>query len=709
MKRSSLFAMRAVRPTRLAATLLVVTASLAACSPQPTQEPQLLLGIRPTSAKDDGTEIDVQANATDAFGKPGKGDVVLSAPHGVFGNGQSSITITLDAAGAAFTTFACDGRKDYDCFGSVTITGLWAGVRTGVGTATTDITTDRRVTVTGCGFPLDAGAPPVVKRCSPATANECDGPTDVFNAGLGVTLANGSGGNGYDDDCDGLADEGCSCPAKGTTKDCYLVPPSMRVASTGAPTGWCASNSKGSVDCSGLAAPQWSGQCRGAERPADHDSCSAGDFNCDGLERNNDLQGCRCAIDLNCPTTPLRLAPYPDPRALTGISGSAWLPDAGMVAQTRNWRWTAIGGDCDNVLPNPTFSLYRGADTTATNARVGTKTTVVYDTSFEPPQYVVDPDSALRAVRASTGDGLPGSLIFPAFSLSGDYVVQGEFDLGAVRYACTQKVEVRAPGVRAELCWDTAGNNDIDLHFARLTELGCTTNGWNGICSEDGGQDCFFANRAPAWGYAESDAGACNGWGSRTSGRCNNPRLDIDNISCSPSVDDPVGSGFCSPENINVDAPRDGDRFAVGVVYFSGSGTPPTHPHVNLYCNGARVLSTGFNPVTGQIFYPALRTSGGGNGDFWTVATITARVDGGALVGCDVETIPSRYADPTRDGLPDTDAGTDYCVDSPDNKSPPPFDFSTTRSAFIQNKDGGSPQQGAPGAIPAFREDWCRH
>jgi hypothetical protein len=692
----------------LCKTFLVLMLA-AGCSPAPTQDPQLLLSVRPTSAKDDGTEVDVQATATDAFGKAGKGDVVLTAEHGVFGNGQASITITLDTAGNAFTTFSCDGRKDFGCFGPVMLDAVWAGVKTGVGTATTDVTTNRRVNVTGCGFPQDAGTPPVRKRCAPATVNECDGPTDTFNTSVGVNVPNATGGNSYDDDCDGFVDEGCACAAKGITKECWLVPPSMKTAATGNPAGWCAFNSVGSVDCAGLGSPQWSGQCRGASPPADHDSCSAGDFNCDGLERNNDQQGCRCAVDLNCPTTPLRLAPFPNPRALTGITGANWLPDAGLAQQTTNWRWTAIGGDCDNVLPNPTFALYRGRDTTVAGARVGTKTTVVYDTSFDPPRYLEDSTSTVRAVRATSGDGFAGATIFPAFSLSGDYVVQGEFDLGPVRYACTQKVEVRAPGVRAELCWDTVGNNDVDLHFARLQDTACTVNGWNSLCAADGGQDCYYANSGPNWGYADSADSACQGWGSKQNGPCTNPRLDVDNISCNTTVEDPVGGGFCSPENTNVDAPRDGDTFAVGVVYFGSSATTKlAHPHVNLYCNGARVLSTGYNPVTGQTFFPALRTTGGGNGDFWSVATITARVDGGALVGCDVQTLPSRFADPTRDGLPVDDAGTDYCIDSPQNQTPAPNNYNLQGGAFIQNKkDGG--QVGDAGAIPSFREDWCRH
>ncbi len=58
---------------------------------------------------------------------------------------------------------------------------------------------------------------PYPRTCKPATANECDGRSDFAG------FANGGTGNGYDDDCDGLVDEGCACPAPGTTKTCFLV------------------------------------------------------------------------------------------------------------------------------------------------------------------------------------------------------------------------------------------------------------------------------------------------------------------------------------------------------------------------------------------------------------------------------------------------------------------------------------------------------
>src|SRR5215831_18817127 len=120
----------------------------------------------------------------------------------------------------------------------------------------------------------DAGGPgPVTRVCMGATNNECDGKHD-----LPGFAANGTGGNGFDDDCDGLVDEGCECVAPGITKDCYLVPASQTAA--GSPVGWCAQNSKGTVDCiknSNEFNGTWSGQCRGAQPPFPDDICAKGD------------------------------------------------------------------------------------------------------------------------------------------------------------------------------------------------------------------------------------------------------------------------------------------------------------------------------------------------------------------------------------------------------------------------------------------------
>ncbi|MBL9039324.1 MAG: hypothetical protein JNG84_12470 [Archangium sp.] len=564
----------------------------------------------------------------------------------------------------------------------------------------------------GCG-PITPGNPPYPRRCAPGTTNECGPATDVFLTGAGVTsaLLNGATGNGFDDDCDGLVDEGCTCSGNGTTKDCYLVPATQVNAATSQPVGWCTTNAKGSVDCAGGELSAWSGVCRGAQTPARFDSCAAGDFDCDGLSGNNQIAGCMCPTSVQCPTNTVLMAPYPPPNAIPSIDGSQWITDPAERAMTTNWTWTVLGGDCDNVLPFPTFALYSSA-ASSTSTRRGTRTAVKYD--MGQGKYVPTAGEPLIALRANNyGSGTAGGKVHTAFGLSGDYLVQGEFTLGNKTYVCTQKVEVRAAGIRAELCWDTVGNNDVDLHFARLQGATCSAgsgNGWGGTCN---GQDCYYASACaggsdPGWSYTASPTTACQGWSSRRgTNACSNPRLDRDNVSCTRTEDDPTSGAFCGPENTNLDNPRNGDTFVIGANYFGGSSM--AKPHVNVYCNGRRVLSVGYNPATGQTGFPLLRTSGGGaSGDHWTVATVKANVTGTSLTSCDVTPIPSRHADTTRDGpVAMSGAGNNICVDSTMNQTPAPntYSYPSGNRRFVSN-----PAQGVTiGSIPQTPTQWCRH
>jgi hypothetical protein len=323
-------------------------------------------------------------------------------------------------------------------------------------------------------------------------------------------------------------------------------------------------------------------------------------------------------------------------------------------------------------------------------------------------------------------------------------VVQGEFDLHGAHYACTQKVHVRAPGIRAELCWDTVGGdppatgagNDLDLHFARLQGIAsCTSGGfgWDTSCAVGSGgsttypQDCYWdpsvsmcgytTTIAPNWGYSTSANSACQGWSSKRAALpCTNPRLDRDLITCDPSVDDPVavtgtGGAFCAPENINLDNPNDGDTFVIGVYHYRHHGTTGTtnaRPHVNVYCNGVRVLSAGTNPLTGQTSSPLLITTLSNLakyspiGDLWTVGTVKAHVSGGQLTSCDLGMVPPHYPDPTRDGA----NGTQLCVDSTQNSTPGPNQYSYVNHQFV---DHTSLQGVANGSIPVTAAEWCKH
>jgi hypothetical protein len=508
---------------------------------------------------------------------------------------------------------------------------------------------------------------PLARRCAVETANECDGRTDI-----NPQLPNGQYGNGFDDDCDGKVDEGCACDPGhpvGTTKGCALISASQADPVSKKPVGWCAVNSVGTLSCIETGDVEfrkavWDGECRGAQLPFGDDICARGDFDCDGRETNSRTQDCSCKVDLSCPTDPVVETPFPDTNNLPPIDGSSWIK--GGVDNARNWKWTVTGGDCDNILPHPTFAIYGQPRATAGGPRL----------SANQPQTGLGLNGNQNGFVVGPAPNV-GPRIYPAFALSGDYLVKGEWDGVDGHHACTVKVQVRAPGIRAELCWAPMPQ-DVDLHFARLQNPRTCTHGWFQTCAADqNADDCYFddtsgclgfnANPSP-WGYARSPDNACHGWGSLRQEGCDNPRLDQDNIVCDPAVADPldqggVGDGFCTPENINLDNPKDGDRFAVGVHFYDFDGTidTPPRPHVNIYCNGERKLAFGFDPTSvPPTQFPVLRRAMEADvGDFWEVATVQAHVDPtGSLTDCTITPVRSKVPKPDKDG------SNNICVDT---------------------------------------------
>ncbi len=301
------------------------------------EAPILELTAKPTSIDDKGEEADLQIFARDVFDEPGSGEVVLETQVGRFSNEERTITVQLDTSGTAWAVYHCDLSEDDGCFGPVTVTARWKSA----GQAE-PATANRNLNVEGCGRP-NPGNPSIVRRCAPAAASECSGEADSFLSGAGVDAArlNGASGNGFDDDCDGLVDEGCCCPGNGLTKQCFLVPATQVAPETGQPVNWCATNSKGSLDCVGEQQTVWSGVCRGAQPPAVNDSCAEGDFNCDGLQSNNALAGCRCAAAVKCPTEPIVKAPFPDPRNVAPLDGALMMPRTCMVRSVASVTWSA--------------------------------------------------------------------------------------------------------------------------------------------------------------------------------------------------------------------------------------------------------------------------------------------------------------------------------------------------------------------------------
>jgi hypothetical protein len=396
------------------------------------------------------------------------------------------------------------------------------------------------------------------------------------SAGCGPVELCGPGntGNGLDDNCNGQVDEGCTC-VPGQVQKCFLGPPGKHGV------GAC---TDGTQTCQGTEFPGW-GPCKGSIGPSQEV--------CDNLD--NDCNGCTddglcCGARISCPGPGDPRIADQQPFATMALKGESFFAGAAT-----SWSWTVAGGPCDQL-----FATTTGAP----------------------------PSQSYTLTGANQKDATL------AFTLSGDYTVTLKVtDASGASYSCTWVQHVVGPGVRVELCWDTTGSVDLDLH---VHAPGTTTPFFNsgaGTSVSDSTDDCDYRNckatsfsTAPSWGYAASPLLSCQngpeGVAWTTIGSCRNPRLDIDNIST-----------LGRPENVSIDAPKNGDKFRALVHYYGGA-SKESHPLVNVYCGGHLTATYGQAPNQTAGF----ATSGGwAAGDMWRVADITATVNAaGVTTGCTV-------------------------------------------------------------------------
>ncbi|MBI4956228.1 MAG: hypothetical protein HY908_29700 [Myxococcales bacterium] len=252
--------------------------------------------------------------------------------------------------------------------------------------------------------------------------------------------------------------------------------------------------------------------------------------------------------------------------------------------------------------------------------------------------------------------------------VSGEYTVTYTKTTANGPEQCSYPLFVGAPGLRVELDWehDLGGSGvDLDLHVHQPG----TTAAWTGdggnpsVCAWDNckyydfqppfpmGPDWFngVAPPDPVDWYLDPDInknscyfaprGVGASWQAMGLG-CHNPRLDLDNITCDPSVVDPQNSSFCAPENINIDYPPNNEWTRVGVHYYSNhSVNYSVHPRIRIFCNGqmaADLGPAGYDaPVT---FTPAMGTSPSSN-TFWLVADVRFS-EGGQCATQSCEVVP---------------------------------------------------------------------
>ena len=297
-------------------------------------------------------------------------------------------------------------------------------------------------------IPSDALETVCTDTCVPEKA-ECL-PNNIVEGDVDSALC-----NGLDDDCDGEVDEGCPC-SPGQTQACFLGPKNYRNKGTCADgTQTCKVTMRGTRSVG-----RW-GECVGGISPK-QDVCDNADNNCNGCD--DDKLCCQppidCSFDIGTAT------PFEDKL----IDGNQ-IYDAGHRfndADTATWEWTLTKGPCDIVLNKTSFTT-KGATTAAGLSGNGTKSTVV------------------------SGVGLSHFKV--NFILSGSYVLHLKVTRpnGEV-YECEWVLKVIAAGLRIELCWDTTGTVDVDLHLAKV-----------GKSSDWRSSSCYYGNCKntgnPDWGY----------------------------------------------------------------------------------------------------------------------------------------------------------------------------------------------------------------
>jgi hypothetical protein len=212
---------------------------------------------------------------------------------------------------------------------------------------------------------------------------------------------------------------------------------------------------------------------------------------------------------------------------------------------------------------------------------------------------------------------------------------------------CDYPLFVGAPGLRVELEWehDLGGTGvDLDLHMHKPQD----TTPWGGNsgtlvdCAWD---NCVFHDfvpqgvDAPNWfssgqppqpvnWYLDplTEKNTCyfapRGVGAQwqTNGQgCHNPRLDLDNITCDPTVLDVNSSSFCAPENINIDYPPANQWIRIGVHYYSSHGLAyDVRPRIRIFCDAAQIAELGPQGYNTPVTFAPADTST----RFWLVADV---------------------------------------------------------------------------------------
>jgi hypothetical protein len=376
---------------------------------------------------------------------------------------------------------------------------------------------------------------------------------------------------------------------------------------------------------------------------------------CEGVNRGLD-DNCNGSVDEGCPCKPGEVSPCfigdpsfaDEPGCFPGVmkcEDGAW-----SVCQGGAHAWgdepctepSDTGCHAISAVPFQVVDLVDGTGVFSANADPGSE---VWEVACPPD---VDPCPAVSGANPADD--------FQALA-SGEYSVTYSKTVAGEAMSCTYPLNVGARGLRVELSWNFGTSADIDLHMMRPgVNEAFNTSGGPSDCAYNnctisayqfGTGVTWFQDVAPLgepinW-YEDPDPNlnscffAPRGVGQRWQDLglgCHNPRLDLDNISCSTAVEDVNSSSFCAPENTNIDFPPEDVWTRIAVVHYSGSTNQPT---LKIFCDGAqRALlgPEGYNaPVT---------MSSSGATKVWVAADVRF-VDGECGRECEVVPV---YADP---------------------------------------------------------------
>ena len=412
-------------------------------------------------------------------------------------------------------------------------------------------------------------------------------------------------------------------------------------------------NGQGSTTATGFATVSGTGGTGGVPINPCGTECGPTEL-CDGIHKGKD-DNCDGVVDEGCPCSPGEAESCfeGDPSFLTN---PGCFPGTQHCSENGTWG-PCIGGSQPTDSP-PCFS----ADPLGCHpiSSVPFSTTHLADGcgNFDDNADPGSSDWSIACPSGVTPCPTPDATGQVQLISSGEYNVTYTKNVGGVPEMCTYPVYVGAPGLRVELSWDF-GSTDLDLHMHEpgtitpFEDDGSANQECNWLNCKfyhyPGGTEWFPAAPQPPglpvnWDlnpvfeqntcyFAPNGAGA--GWQGIGMG-CHNPRLDLDDINCDPSVTDPNDGAFCAPENINVDFPPADKWTRIAVKYYS-AGVPTVHPNVRVYCNGAlsaELGSGGFGNPEAPVVWNAADAE-----RIWYVADVRFTSDGCSSATCEVKPI----------------------------------------------------------------------